>query len=92
MSRLLDKLANETGLPVYITEYDIGESDANKQKQVMESQFPIFYTHRSVKAITLWGYVLGQTWRDRDPARTGLMTDSGSERPALTWLMDYLKR
>lgn len=93
MSRLLDKLANETGLPVYITEYDIGESDENKQKQVMESQFPIFYTHKSVKGITLWGYVLGQTWRDKDVnARTGLMTDSGKERAALTWLMNYLKR
>lgn len=90
MSRLLDKLASETGLPVYITEYDIGEPDDNKQKQVMESQFPIFYSHKSVRAITLWGYVLGQTWRNND--RTGLMTDSGAERPALTWLMNYLKR
>lgn len=88
--RLLDKLANETGLPVYITEYDIGEPDDNKQRQVMESQFPLFYTHKSVRAITLWGYVLGQTWRERD--RTGLMTDGGMERPALTWLMNYLKR
>jgi endo-1,4-beta-xylanase len=90
VKQYLDRLAAETGLPVYITEYDIGEPDDTKQKQVMESQFPLFYTHASVKGITLWGYILGQTWRNDE--RTGLMTDSGMERPALTWLMDYLKR
>ncbi|WP_437684809.1 endo-1,4-beta-xylanase [Sorangium sp. So ce176] len=83
----LDRLAG-TGLPVYITEYDINLANDTQQLNVMQSQFPMFYEHPSVKGITLWGYVSGQTW----VANSGLMSSSGQMRPAMSWLMNYLGR
>ncbi|WP_437284634.1 endo-1,4-beta-xylanase [Sorangium sp. So ce406] len=83
----LDGLA-ATGLPVYITEYDISLADDDRQRQVMEEQFTMFYNHSAVKGITLWGYVVGATWRDN----TGLLHPDGTPRPAMTWLMDFLGR
>jgi endo-1,4-beta-xylanase len=84
---LIDKLASETGLPVYITEYDIDEPSDDKQKQIMQAQFTMFWNHTAVKGITLWGYVQGATWQQN----SGLMSASGVQRPALTWLVDFLK-
>jgi GH35 family endo-1,4-beta-xylanase len=49
-------------------------------------QFPVFYEHPFVVGITYWGYIVDQTWR----TGAGLKHDNGDERPALTWLMDYL--
>lgn len=83
----ITNLARETGLPVYITEYDIGIASDAQQKQVMESQFTMFWNHPDVRGITLWGYVSGATWRPN----TGLMSESGTPRPALTWLQNFLK-
>lgn len=84
----LDKLASSTGLPVYISEYDINLADDTQQKNVMQSQFTMFWNDQNVKGVTLWGYVVGQTWE----TNTGLMTSSGTMRPAMTWLMQYLNR
>src|SRR5690606_12258960 len=88
VKRYLDKLGNDTGLPVYITEYDINLANDAQQRQVMESQFTMFWRHPNVKGITLWGYVSGATW----VANSGLMSESGRPRPALTWLLDFLER
>ena len=84
----IDKLASATGLPVYISEYDINLADDAKQKTVMESQFTMFWDDENVRGITIWGYVNGRTWLPN----TGLMTRDGKERPALTWLKQFLKR
>jgi endo-1,4-beta-xylanase len=84
----LDRLASETGLPVYISEYDIDLADDNQQRQVMESQFTMFWNHEDVAGVTLWGYVQGQTWL----SNSGLMSSGGQQRPAMTWLMDFLGR
>ena len=83
----IDKLA-ATGLPVYITEYDIGLADDNQQKTVMQDQITMYFDHPSVKGITLWGYIVGATWR----SNTGLQQPSGAMRPAMTWLMQFLGR
>jgi endo-1,4-beta-xylanase len=58
------------------------------QKNVMQSQFTMFWNDNNVKGITLWGYVVGQTWL----TNSGLMTSSGTQRPAMTWLMQFLNR
>lgn len=84
----LDKLASSTGLPVYISEYDINLADDTQQKNVMQSQFTMFWNDSNVKGITLWGYIVGQTWQPN----TGLMTSTGTMRPAMTWLMQFLNR
>ncbi len=82
----LNKLANELGLPIYVSEYDINKASDSEQLSIMQSQFPVFYEHPSVVGITLWGYVHGTTWRDN----TGLIYSGGTQRPAMTWLMNYL--
>jgi GH35 family endo-1,4-beta-xylanase len=74
-------------LPVYITEYDINLADDNMQAQVMQSQFTMFWNDPNVKGITLWGSIEGATWE----TNTGLMTSGGTMRPAMTWLVDFLK-
>jgi endo-1,4-beta-xylanase len=84
---LLDSLASQTGLPVYITEYDINLADDTQQSQVMQSQFTMFWNDPNVKGITLWGYIEGATWE----TNTGLMTSSGTMRPAMTWLVNFLE-
>jgi endo-1,4-beta-xylanase len=84
----IDKIATQTGLPVYITEYDLNIADDNQQKNVMQSQFTMFWNNSNVKGITIWGYIVGSTW----VTNSGLMTSSGTMRPAMTWLMDFLGR
>jgi endo-1,4-beta-xylanase len=84
----IDKIATQTGLPVYISEYDLNIADDNQQKNVMQSQFTMFWNDKNVKGITIWGYIVGATW----VTNSGLMTSSGTMRPAMTWLMDFLGR
>lgn len=76
------------GLPIYISEYDVDIANDEQQRAVMQEQFTWFYNHPSVVGITLWGYLVGGTWIDN----SGLIDDDGNQRPAMTWLMDYLQR
>jgi GH35 family endo-1,4-beta-xylanase len=76
------------GLPIYISEYDVARTNDQEQLQIMQTQFPVFYTHPSVAGITLWGYVVGSTWVNG----SGLIQSNGTRRPAMTWLMNYLGR
>jgi endo-1,4-beta-xylanase len=84
----IDKLASSTGLPVYITEYDLNISDDAKQASVMKDQFTMFWENPNVKGITYWGYIVGSTW----VSNSGLIQTSGTKRPAMTWLMEFLGR
>jgi endo-1,4-beta-xylanase len=84
----IDKITAQTGLPVYISEYDINIADDNQQKSVMQSQFTMFWNDKNVAGITLWGYIVGSTWE----TNSGLMSSSGTLRPAMSWLMDFLGR
>lgn len=77
-----------TGFPVYVTEYDIGETDDTKQKNIMADQMTMFWTHPKVAGVTYWGITVGQTWR----SGTGLESASGVARPSLTWLKDYIPK
>jgi endo-1,4-beta-xylanase len=83
----IDDLASQTGLPVYITEYDINLSSDTQQAQVMQSQVTMFWNDPNVKGVTLWGYIEGATWQ----TNTGLMTSSGTMRPAMTWLATFIQ-
>jgi endo-1,4-beta-xylanase len=71
-----------------ITEYDINIADDNQQRAVMQSEFTMFWNDPNIKGITLSGYIVGSTWLPN----TGLMTSSGSQRPAMAWLMSFLGR
>ena len=82
----IDKLA-ATGLPIYITEFDIPDANDANQKKIMEEKFTLFWNHPKVMGVTYWGYIVGQTWK----SGTGLLNSTGTERPALTWLKDFVK-
>ncbi len=82
----LDALAT-TGLPIYLTEFDIDGSTDLIQLQEMQRVFPVFWKHPAVKGITFWGFRYG-LWRTSEGAY--LITQSGKERPALTWLKAYV--
>jgi endo-1,4-beta-xylanase len=84
----IDKIASETGLPVYISEFDLNISDDARQRDQMEAMFTMFWEDPNVPGITLWGYIEGATW----VANSGLMDTNGNMRPAMTWLMDFLGR
>jgi endo-1,4-beta-xylanase len=82
-----------TGLPVYISELDLGNydnagtPDDDVQLQLYQKIFPVLWLHPAVKGITLWGYLEGQMWQT-----TCYLTHSNGEaRPALDWLENYVK-
>ena len=84
----MDKLQNALRMPMYSTEYDIGTSDDNYQKQRYSEQIPVMWEKDYCAGITLWGWHYGATWTT--DGNSGLIRD-GKERPALTWLRDYMK-
>ena len=86
----LDRLA-ATGLPVYISEFDLGvdnNSTYNPTIQLSEYRriFPVLWNHPGVKGITFWGYIQGQMWQ----VNTFILYADGSETPSFTWLRNYL--
>jgi endo-1,4-beta-xylanase len=82
----LDRLT-ATGLPVYITEFDINEADDNTQLQNYQTYFPIFWENAGVKGITLWGYVEDDIWK----VDAYLINYRNAERPAMQWLRTYVE-
>jgi len=88
----LDKLA-ATGLPVYITEFDLGNlnnsgtPDDIQQLQLYQKIFPVLWRHPGVKGITFWGYKQGLVWQ----TTAYLERSDGTARPALLWLADYIR-
>jgi endo-1,4-beta-xylanase len=84
----IDKIVAATGLPVYITEYDIAVSDDEEQRRLYADHITMFWNHPDVKGITLWGFISGATWL----SNSGIMSADGTMRPAMTWLMDFLGR
>ncbi|GIX21443.1 MAG: hypothetical protein KatS3mg121_0226 [Gammaproteobacteria bacterium] len=82
----LDALA-QTGLPIYVSEWDINLADDQAQLQQYQQKFPVVWEHPGVAGVTLWGYIQGQTWQ----SDAWLVSSSGQERPALQWLRQYLQ-
>lgn len=83
----LQRLA-DTGIPVYITEFDIDEPNDEDQLEQYQIYFPIFWSSPGVKGITLWGYHEDDVWNAHP--NTYLITSRGKERPALEWLRTYI--
>ena len=75
-----------TGLPVYITEYDVRIADDNAQLAKYQEQFPVIWENPGIRGVTLWGYMEGRIWR----TEAYLLRSDGSERPAMEWLRDYI--
>jgi len=80
------KLLETTGLPAYISEYDVNEADDSTQLAILMKQFMSFWEDPAVKGITFWGYIQDQTWRPS----TYLVRADGSARPAFEWMEAYV--
>jgi len=91
-------------IPIFITEYDVATTDDNIQKQCFQEQISYWMEDPYVAGITLWGYIYGNTWvncvdeKDENgkviksgKGCSGLVKD-GVDRPAMTWLKDYLSK
>lgn len=83
----LDKLV-ATGVPVYITEFDIDEPIDSNQVNQYKIYFPIFWQNPGVKGITFWGYHYNDVWSAHP--NTYLIDSRGKDRPAMTWLKAYV--
>ena len=89
VKNLLAQLNSQTGLPVYITEFDISTADDNAQLATYKEYFPYFLNTSYVKGVTIWGWIYGKTWSQA--AQSGLIRN-GTARPAMTYLMQQLGR
>ena len=87
MKRLITKLHDDTGLPVYVTEYDISEADDNAQLNKFRDHMSFFLETEWIPGITVWGWIHGKTW----VPNSGLI-QNGQARPAMVWLMEELGR
>ncbi|MBX3143587.1 MAG: endo-1,4-beta-xylanase [Trueperaceae bacterium] len=82
----LDEIA-AVGLPIYISELELATSDDEAQLEMYQRVFPALWEHPAVAGVTLWGYRAGQIWR-----KSAYLLDwFDEERPALTWLREYLE-
>src|SRR6187399_3621539 len=86
VTSMLDDYAT-LGLDVFASELDIvGPGGDAGQLAKYQDVFPGFWEHNAVKGVTIWGYIVGQTWRDG----TGIVNSNGTERQAMTWLKSYV--
>jgi hypothetical protein len=87
------KIQTALKMPMYSTEYDIGTADDNLQLQRYQEQIPYMWEKDYCAGITLWGYIYGKTWTGKEEEGTkgnsGIIRD-GRDRPAMTWLRDYM--
>ena len=90
LKSVIGEIWNKTQTPMFISEYDIGTDNDNIQKQCYSEQISYFMENEHVAGITLWGYVYGATWINN--GNSGIIKDNGGDRPAMTWLKDYLSK
>lgn len=77
---------HETGIPIYISEYDVNLSDDTEQQAKLQEQFTAIWPHPGVRGFTFWGYRQGSIWR----TEAYLIKGDGKKRPALNWLISYV--
>jgi hypothetical protein len=71
----LDRLWDETGLPVHLTEISSRTPDANHRAETLDMLFRLGFSHESVEAILLWGFAESAHWMGPDAV---LMNADGS--------------
>jgi hypothetical protein len=87
LKKCLDSLAT-SGVPLYSTEFDMSGNDS-VQLYYYKSIFPIIWEHPAIKGVTLWGWTDSWLLRLSTPKDARLIIN-GKERPALTWLKEYV--
>ncbi len=94
----MNNIQNSLKMPMYITEYDIGTIDDAAQLRDYKAHIPLLWEADYCAGVTLWGFNYGSTWTDdgRDannnrinPGHSGIIKN-GEDRPAMTWLREYM--
>ena len=62
----LTEIHEKTGLPIYITEYDVGSNSDAYQETYYKAHIPFLWETEWIAGITLWGYITGSTWINVD--------------------------
>ena len=78
-----------TGLPVFVTEFDLDGLDDYLQLQRFQRIFPVIWENEHVEGVTVWGYVASTHWRADEGAY--LINPNGTLRPSLIWLRAYVE-
>ena len=86
LNNAMNKIQDNLKMPMYITELDVNVADDDRQKAQYESIFPLMWEADYCAGVTIWGYIYGSTWVDH----SGIIKN-GQDRPAMTWLRDYMK-
>jgi hypothetical protein len=89
LKSVIEEIWTKTQMPMFISEYDIASNDDNDQKNCYSQQISYFMENEHIAGITLWGYIYGSTWTSG--GNSGIIRD-GKDRPAMTWLKDYLSK
>ncbi|MBN2528319.1 MAG: endo-1,4-beta-xylanase [Deltaproteobacteria bacterium] len=88
MKKLITKLHEDTGLPVYVTEYDISTTNDQQQLTKYQEQVSFFMDNKDwIRGLTIWGWIVGRTW---SMAPDSGLVNNTSPRPAMTWLMEQV--
>ena len=90
----MKKIQDALKMPMYITEYDIGTTDDQKQLKRFKEQIPVMWEADYCAGVTLWGWIYGKTWiNDGNTGEKGIsgLIKNKKERPALTWLREYMQ-
>lgn len=86
LERVLKQQQDALKMPMFSTELDIDIADDTKQKTQYQKVLPAFWEKPYCAGVTLWGHVHGATWVDN----SGLYKN-GEERPAMTWIKEYMQ-
>ena len=85
LKNALKKQQDALKMPMFVTELDIDKANDAEQKAQYQRVLPLMWEAPYCAGVTLWGYVYGSTWVDA----SGLYRN-GSERPAMTWIKEYM--
>ena len=85
LSNVMKKQQDALKMPMFITELDIDKSSDEQQKAQYQKIFPLMWEAPYCAGVTLWGYVYGRTW-----VNSSGLYKNGAERPAMTWLKEYM--
>lgn len=90
---VMDRIQNELKMPMYITEYDIGDTNDSNQKWNFQQHFPVMWEADYCAGVTIWGWFYGQTWINKDDNEKGIsgLIKDKKERSALKWLREYMQ-
>ena len=91
---VMAKIQDALKMPMYITEYDIGDTNDSNQKWNYQQHFPVMWEADYCAGVTLWGWMYGNTWiNDNNTGEKGIsgIIKNKKERSALTWLREYMQ-